>query len=94
MGNRANSSSEKLRELGYKSSFHSILIRTEPTPSGLLLTVTVQEEPAGIIETADSFVIDAAAKEFSLTMSGVVAGRATVTLNITATGAADLVDVR
>lgn len=62
-------------------------------PSGLLLTATVQEEPAGIIETADSFVIDAAAKEFSLTMRGVVAGRATVTLNITADGATDLVDV-
>ena len=88
-----NSSSVKLRECGDKSSFRSILTRTDPTPSGLLLTVSVQEEPAGIIETADSFVIDATTEEFNLTMMGIDAGRATATLNITA-GATDLVDVR
>jgi len=67
-------------------------VGTDPTPSGLLLTVTVQEEPAGIIETVDSLVIDSTSKEFNLTMRGIDAGRATVTLNITA-AATDLVDI-
>ena len=80
---------------GDKSSFELLysILRTDPTPSGLLLTVTVQEEPAGIIETADSLVIDSTSKEFNLTMRGIDAGRATVTLNITA-AATDLVDIR
>ena len=55
-----------------------------PTPSGLLLTVTVQEEPAGIIGPVDAFVIDSSDKEFNVTMVGVEAGRATLTLNVSA----------
>ena len=50
--------------------------RSDPMPpSGLLLTVIVQEDPTGIVETADSFVIDATAEEFNLTMKGINAGR-------------------
>ena len=44
-------------------------------PSGLLLTVIVQEDPTGIVETADSFVIDAMVEEFNLTIKGINAGR-------------------
>ena len=78
-----------------KSGSHTtLLIRTDPAPSGLLLTVTIKDEPAGIIDTVDSLVIDATAKEFNLTMSGVDAGRATVTLNITAAGAPDPIYVK
>ena len=35
----------------------------------------VQEDPSGIVETADSFVINATAEVFNLTMKGINAGR-------------------
>ena len=54
-----------------------------------MLTVTVDAAPPGIVKTAaDSLVIDtAAAEKFSLNMTGVEAGRTTVTLNATSTAA-------
>ena len=43
--------------------------------------MTVQSDPAAIVETAESFVIDATEEEFNVTMRGINAGREEISLD-------------
>ena len=67
---------------GSQKIWHHTISRSDPTPpSGVMLTVIAQVDPAGIVETAESFMIDAAMEEFNVTMRGINAGRQDIYCN-------------
>ena len=82
VGQNPNSCGLQLQN-GIQKIWHHTISRSDPTPppSGFLLTVIAQVDPAGIVETAESFMIDAAIEEFNVTMKGINAGRQDICWN-------------